>query len=152
MVNAERKSEKQFAFALSVLMGLFIFRVVAQFVQFIYPVSWLPPFEAWHSATLPYSVLCMFQILIIALEVKIVTELWRGRRIKNPKRGKIYLYAGTIYFSGMFFRLIAGQTFLASSHWFQAWLPALFHLVLASFVIINGLSYLNVREGKANKT
>jgi len=40
---------KRYANVLFVLTGLFAFRVFAQVLQLVSPVSWLPPFDSWHS-------------------------------------------------------------------------------------------------------
>ena len=45
---------RSYAVALAGLLLLFVFRVVAQFVQWIHPVDFLPPFDDWHSGILPY--------------------------------------------------------------------------------------------------
>ncbi|MBT8004237.1 MAG: hypothetical protein HN578_15100, partial [Rhodospirillales bacterium] len=49
------------------LTGMFVFRVLAQFLQFVYPVDFLPPFENWHGEVLPYPVLVGFQIAIVVI-------------------------------------------------------------------------------------
>ena len=42
--------------ALGALLAAFVLRVIAQLVQLIAPVAWLPPFTAWDSGALPYGV------------------------------------------------------------------------------------------------
>ena len=138
--------EKSFARILATLLCLFVFRVSAQLIQQLIPVPWLPSFESWHSASIPYWLLVMAQLIIIALAAKIIHGLWTGTRKSSPHRGKVYLWLGGCYFLGMAFRFVSGQTFLANHSWFSAWLPALFHLVLAVFVIVNGISHLKIKS------
>ena len=61
---------------LLVLFGFFVFRVLAQLVQSVYPVPFLPPFGAWHGAVIPYPRLVIFQLVII---VALTISLWRVR-------------------------------------------------------------------------
>ena len=43
--------------ALCLLLGMFAFRVISQFLQLIGEYSWLPEFDSWHSGVLPYPAL-----------------------------------------------------------------------------------------------
>jgi len=43
---------------------------------------------------------------------------------------------GGFYFSFMGFRFVAGLKFLSDHDWFSKSLPALFHVVLATFILI----------------
>ncbi|MDE0207469.1 MAG: hypothetical protein OXP66_15765, partial [Candidatus Tectomicrobia bacterium] len=52
---------------MSMLTALFVLRVCAQLVQALYPVGWIPEFEAWQSGVLPYPVLLASQFGIIGL-------------------------------------------------------------------------------------
>ena len=45
---------------------------------------------------------------------------------------------GGVYFTVMAFRLFAGLTLLTEHSWFAASLPALFHIVLATFILTLG--------------
>ena len=44
------------------LLGLFVFRVIAQLLVLNLNLPLLPPFDAWHSALLPYPTLVAAQI------------------------------------------------------------------------------------------
>lgn len=123
---------------LLVLLGLFVFRVSAQLVQAIYPVSFLPSYEAWHSSTLPYPILVFLQLAIIAFYGRIIWRLHTNTLQLSKKSGLVYLGLGGIYFAVMVFRLAVGYSFAASHPWLGAHLPAIFHLVLASFLLIVG--------------
>ena len=118
--------------------GLFVFRVLAQLTQAIHPVSFLPPFQAWHGATLPYPLLGALQVGII---VVLVNVLWRVRTdiiSHRPWKYRVWFALGGIYFASMAVRLFAGLTFLADHPWFSKSLPAFFHVVLAIFILILG--------------
>ncbi len=125
--------------AMSVLAALFVARVAAQLVQAIFPLSWLPPFEVWHSGVLPYTLLLACQLCIIGLMSYCLHAVRSGW--KRPRRWKYrgcFAFGG-VYFAFMAFRWIAGVTFLAEHSWFARTLPAFFHLVLASFILLLGL-------------
>lgn len=120
-----------------VLLGLaFSGRVAAQLVQYRYDVSWLPAFDSWQSGVLPYGVLVAAQFMIIAVQVGVVLAVHRGVPLLTKRGILIVAVLGAIYAAGMMFRLIAGLTFWADRSWFEAWLPTVFHLVLAAFLLV----------------
>ncbi len=124
--------------ALSLLLALFVIRVIAQLVQRFWPTPLLPPFEAWHSATLPYPVLVGSQVVIILLVAHQIAQISR-RRVKSRRCvGATLLALGAIYMTGAVFRLLAGMTFLAHLPFFNAPLPSLLHMVLAGIVLTLG--------------
>lgn len=129
-----------------ILLSLFCFRVLAQLLQKFSPVSFLPPFEEWHSSTLPYSVLVGFQIVFIGLCLLAIRDVCRLDSIPDPRKGKHFLIVGSLYFFVMMVRLIGGYTFAASLHWFNVRIPTIFHLVLASFILLYGHFHLTAKR------
>lgn len=124
--------------AMSALVALFVLRVAAQLLQAIYPVEWIPAYEDWHSGVVPYPVLLAIQFCVIYL-MSYTLHRARTRKIRPKKWKYVLCYAcGTPYLSFMTFRWIAGMTFLADSSWFSRSLPAFFHIVLASFILVLG--------------
>ena len=123
---------------MSVLAALFCLRVSAQLLQVIFPVGWIPAFEDWHSGVLPYPVLLASQLCIIGLMSYALNKV-RNRTVR-PRVWKYRLcfVFGGAYFVFMAIRLIAGLTFLAENAWFSRPLPAFFHLVIASFILLLG--------------
>jgi hypothetical protein len=114
----------------------FLLRVVAQLVQVWWPVGNLPSFESWHSATLPYPLLVAAQIAILAAQAWVIVSLGKGAHLPRRRVGHWLLALGALYLGAMAFRLIAGLTFLRHLPWFQAVLPTVFHMVLASFLLV----------------
>lgn len=55
--------------------------------------------------------------------------------LARPKLGKALRIAGWIYLSGSVIRLITGIFLLGEYRWFRAWIPGVFHIVLATFVL-----------------
>jgi len=132
------KDSKNYGRWLFFLLLIFCFRVSAQLIQLIFPVSFLPPFETWHSGALPYWLLVVFQVIIILVFTGFVFRFYKGKETPARKLGKIYLSVGIPYFCIMIFRLAAGLTFASDHSWFGARIPTLFHLPLASFIILIG--------------
>jgi hypothetical protein len=129
------------------LLTVFCFRVVAQLLQWLLTVPFLPPFAAWHSGALPYGVLVATQILIIALMARVCYRFSRGHVQANHRLGAMLLLLGAIYFLGMLARLLVGLFVLPEHGWFGQILPAVFHLVLALFVLLVGrFHYAHGRE------
>jgi hypothetical protein len=131
-------STKRFAIGLWVLLGLFAMRVAAQPAQLWLRVPWLPAFDTWQSGALPYWLLLTLQLIILRLQIGIAAAIGAGRLHPSPRAARWWLGLGAIYFAAMLLRLTLGATVLASNHWFSSWLPTLFHLVLASFVLLVG--------------
>jgi hypothetical protein len=48
------------------------------------------------------------------------------------------LVLGGLYFATMLVRLVLGLTVLSTSRWFSSVLPTMFHLVLASYLLLYG--------------
>ncbi len=120
------------------LTALFVLRVLAQAVQWAGPVPFLPSFDSWQGSGLPYPALLASQVVIIALLARaLVVVRSRSIRPASWKHRACFLLGGA-YFAAMAFRLLAGLTFFSDVEWFAQSLPALFHLVLAAFVLLFG--------------
>jgi hypothetical protein len=118
------------------LTAAFLFRVVAQLVQVWWPVGFLPSFESWHTATLPYPLLVAGQLTILMAQAWVIVSIAKGGHLPRRRVGQWLLALGSLYFGFMACRLIAGLTFLRHLPWFHAALPAIFHMVLASFLLV----------------
>ena len=97
--------------------------------------SLLPPFDAWQGSALPYELLLSAQIAILAVMARLA---WQVRADKLQRRagvGRALTIAGWIYCSVMLIRLCIGVAAPAAPGWFKAWIPGVFHLVLAAFVL-----------------
>lgn len=124
--------------ALSALLALFCFRVGAQLVQAVDAVPFLPPFWDWQGSALSYPLLLGAQFAIITGFALIIRLVARGGLAPRCWQVHGCLLFGAAYFGVMAVRLAAGMTVLAQNPWFAKPLPALFHLVLASFVLVFG--------------
>ena len=129
---------RPYVWGLCLLAILFAFRVMAQLLQAWFPVSYLPAFDSWHSDTVPYGWLLGTQVLILVWCLRIVWNMFEHRVILSRKKGSLLLIVGLLYFGVMSIRFVLGLTVASDHEWFGATLPTMFHLVLASFVILYG--------------
>lgn len=137
-MQAEPFKSKTYCQYLIVLGLVFFFRVVAQFIQAFNLAGFLPAFSAWHSGSIPYPLLLGSQLIIVFILVRTTWELYKDRVTPRYKKGKALLIFGGAYLVLMLIRLLLGLFFLSNHSWFGAIIPAVFHMVLALFIIIYG--------------
>ena len=126
------------ALALTALLLLFLGRVTAQLVQWLWPTPLLPDFAAWQSGLLPYRILLVAQLVILALVLHQIACIWTGRVRPTRPLGSVLLALGALYMAGAAFRLAAGVAKLIDLPFFQVILPTVFHMVLAGVVLVLG--------------
>lgn len=124
------------------LLFLFVFRVAAQLLQLLAPTNLLPPYMAWQSGLLPYTILLPAQLAIILVSVPGILWMRAGRMRARPGLGRALLIFGGLYMAGSVLRLTLGLTVLADHLFFGALLPGAFHLVLAAMVLTFGHFHL----------
>ena len=114
-------------------------RVTAQVIQALYPVSWLPRFNLWHSGLLPYPALLSCQLFIlVAMGKQLLDSMYN--RWTSPAWPKINITKlGLIYFSVALLRLCLSLVVDTSSELLGSTLPNIFHLILAIGVTATGL-------------
>jgi len=83
---------------LIVLLALFVFRVGAQLLQLISPVTILPGFKDWQSGALPYGVLFVIWVIIFSFCLKIIFKFMKSQVHPDKKFGKYCLIFGIMYF------------------------------------------------------
>jgi sterol desaturase/sphingolipid hydroxylase (fatty acid hydroxylase superfamily) len=131
-------AEFNFAVVFAALLALFVFRVCAQLLQLYAPVDWLPPFQAWHSGTLPYGVLVAAQIAIIVVAIWMIKLMTEGRLRRQGRAGGVVSWIGLIYLVGSAIRFVAGFTIARETPFLNDHLPGFFHIVLALMVVVAG--------------
>lgn len=122
---------------LGLLTGLFALRITAQLVQYATPTRLLPPFDAWQGSGLAYPVLLTSQLLILVAMVFGTGAVHRRVRARKSV-GRWLIVLGAVYFASMSARLVLGLTALADITWFAKPLPAVFHMVLAGYMLTLG--------------
>ena len=128
------------AYAIAVgLLGIAFFgRVAGHIIQITMPVAFLPPLESFKGSELHDPVLLAAQIVILMLFVVVVRRMAAGSSVIALRWTYPAIVLGVIYFLVMAVRLVLGLRILADDKWFAAPIPASFHLVLASAVMLIG--------------
>ena len=129
-------TQRPFMLATAGLSVAFLARVVSQAVQKWAPVSFLPPFDDFQGSGLPYAALLSAQIAILVLLVVVVVRMHRGKSLISPRLILPVTVVGGVYFAVMAVRLVLGLSVLSHSGWFSTWIPTVFHLVLASLLML----------------
>jgi hypothetical protein len=142
MTEPTRQHRKFYVVALSILLALFCFRVVAQLLQRFLALPFLPPFDAWQSGAVPYGALLASQILILVFYAWILWRILSNHIQPSRRQGWLLFIIGLIYFMAMIARLAIGLTGLSEHHWFHSYLPTLFHFVLSGYLIGAGCFHL----------
>jgi hypothetical protein len=120
-----------------VLLGLFVFRVVAQLLVANGQASFLPPMEAWQSGVVPYPALVVGQLALIALLARICLDITRHQGLfaaRRPGLGMALTVFGCIYLAAMTARYVLYLSPSPAERWVH--LPVFFHWVLAGFVFV----------------
>lgn len=129
-------TQRRLVWSTAGLSLLFLARVASQAVQNWAPVSFLPPFDDFQGSGLPYSVLLSAQIAILVLLIVVVARMHRGKSLISRRLILPVIVAGGVYFAVMAVRLVLGLSVLSHSGWFSTWIPTVFHLVLASLMML----------------
>lgn len=120
------------------LLGLFCFRVAAQLIQTQAPVAWLPDFESWHSAVMPYPLLFTAQLAIIAFCGWMAWRVSTGRLERSARAGRVWTTLAIVYAVVMLVRLLIGLAEPSTPRWFHSHISIAFHFVLAGFLYVVG--------------
>lgn len=129
------------------LTALFGFRVAAQLIQHLHPVSWLPSFADWHSGAIPYALLLAAQLAILAFAIHWTAAVATGRIVASAAKARAVLGLTAVYVAFMIGRLLLGGTLLAGDAWWDRPLPTFFHFVLASKLLLIGCFHLHGAAG-----
>jgi uncharacterized protein len=142
MQTTDKIKSTKYLLPMSICFALFLFRIIAQLIQKLYGLPFLPPFEKWYRGVLAYPWLLTSQLSIIALMGWVILGFAKDTVPAFHRLGIALIVLGSIYLSVMLLRLIAGLTFATHHHWLGALLPAFFHIVLATFVLLVGHFHL----------
>lgn len=139
------------ALALTTLTLLFALRVFGQILVAFCHVPYLPPMEHWMSGLMPYWLLLPCQIALLVLMGTICVHAWRGHgRFARTsaaivRRLKI---GGIIYLVAVIARYAITMALYPQMRWLGGCIPIVFHLVLATFVLILARYHRNLLVAK----
>ena len=132
------------ALTLWLLLLLFILRVSGQLLVALGRGEFLPPMSEWQSGLLSYPWLLLSQIVIIILYSKVCQDFTRGAGFFSKARrraGVRLLIFGALYFASMLIRYTVTMALYPQRRWTGGSIPVIFHLVLATFILLVGRDY-----------
>lgn len=131
-----------------VLLGLFAARVAGQLAVASGRAPFLPPMAQWQSGLLPYPVLVALQILVLVVLTAACVHFTRGSGYFIVRRGwlgtPLWVF-GWIYAASMIVRYAAWMTLRPDQRWTGDLIPVVFHLVLATFLLVVADHHRSVR-------
>jgi hypothetical protein len=121
------------------LLALFTGRVLGQFAVSLGAAPFLPPMDEWQSGLLPYPLLLAAQFALIGGLASVCVQFSRGRgylvRPHTWLATPLWI-AGWIYAAAMVVRYAVWMTFKPEERWTGDLIPVVFHIVLASFLVV----------------
>jgi hypothetical protein len=118
-----------------VLSFLFALRVAGQAVQRWAPQPYLPRFDDFQGSSLPYWALLSAQLVILAVMARFAWRVQRGAFRPGRRATVLLAWAGRIYMAASLIRIAVGLSISSAPAWFSTWIPAVFHVVLAGYVL-----------------
>ena len=116
---------------------LFALRVLGQALVAFFAVGFLPPMHLWYSGLIPYPVLLPLQLAILALQHRMVHDLWRGSghfSLRRPRAGAWLQRIAWLYAAVMALRYALSMILVPEMRWAGGAIPVCFHLVLAGYL------------------
>jgi hypothetical protein len=105
-------------------------------VQKWFPQPYLPAFGEFQGSGIPYWILLSVQIVILAAMGHVSWRVQRGLLQPKRRKGVVLRALGGVYMTGSVARIVVGVSLPDAPSWFTAWIPALFHVAIASFVLV----------------
>lgn len=143
-VDPERRRQ----IVLWLCLALFALRVIGQIEVVLLSPSWLPPFRAWESGLVPYSLLLPIQILLIAWMAIVATDHWRGSGrfwvTQQATRNRLRVASGA-YFAVIMLRLVITAATPPHTLTERGLIPVIAHWDLAAFICLTSLSTRRVQ-------
>lgn len=138
-------SDPRLAGAILAVLGLlFLGRVVGQLLVVTRAPTWLPPMPEWYSGVLRYRPLLATQAVVVvvlgAASAALLLDL-PVATARRPELGGVMLWLGWLYLLSMVVRYVVRMARHPDARWFGRTIPIVFHMVLASCVLVLG-SYL----------
>ena len=115
---------------------LFAARVLGQAVQYWAPLPFLPAFDHFQGSGTPYGLLLAVQLVILGVMVRTAWQVHRQTLVRSARAARVLMWVGGIYLAGSVARIVVGMTVADAHAWFRTWIPAIFHLVLATYVLL----------------
>lgn len=128
-----------YATIMTVLLVLFLGRVIGQVLAATMGPSWLPPMPRWYSGLMPYRYLLPAQLILVVLMTAATAAVSRAAPTLGgpaPTAGMWLVRASYVYALAMVVRAIRYATALPERR--GVLIPIVFHFVLAAFLFTYG--------------
>jgi hypothetical protein len=128
---------RPYGIALWVLLALFIGRVVGQMIVMRWHPRWLPAPKEWYSGVMSYPTLLPTQIVFIVVMWLMAWHLTTGRGWFVERHESTWLiWFSLVYAAAMVLRYVKWRRTPVDRR--RAWIPIIFHIVLAAFLFVYG--------------
>ena len=124
---------------LSLLLALFLLRVLGQVLAATLAPAWLPPMGRWYSGLMPYRYLLPTQLVFLIVMTAMTVAVARKSPplgAESPTAGTWIIRASYVYALAMVARLI--RYLRATPETRGVLIPIIFHFVLAAFLFAYG--------------
>ena len=121
--------------------------MIGQAVQRWWPLPALPPAHAFQGSSLPYPALLGAQLVILAVMAYYAERMRQAELPPRRRLGAVLAWAAAAYMAVALGRIAVGLFWRGADPWFRTWIPAFFHVVLASFVLLTA-RYHSRKGGK----
>ena len=118
------------------LTGAFAVRVAGQAIQIVWPQPFLPAFGSFQGSRLPYWALLSVQLAILTAMIVFTFRIGAGTLVASRRAARILGVLGGLYLAVSIGRIVIGLAVSQAPPWFSTWMPAVFHLVLALWVLL----------------
>ena len=118
------------------LTATFAARVAGQAIQIVWPQPFLPAFGSFQGSRLPYWALLSVQLAILTAMIRFDFRIQAGTLIATRRAARVLGVLGGAYLAASIGRIVIGLVVPQAPPWFSTWIPALFHLALALWVLL----------------
>jgi hypothetical protein len=141
--------ERWRSLALWLCLSLFVVRVIGQIEVLLWSPPWLPPFRAWESGLIPYSVLLPIQVVLVAWMAIVATDHRRGSGyfwVTNRSTRRRLKFIAGIYFAVMLLRLVFTAATPPHTLLERGLIPVIAHWDLAAFIYLTAYTPTSYRD------
>jgi uncharacterized protein len=134
-----------YAAILRALLLLFVLRVLGQVVVMVWRPRWLPPPQQWYSGLIAYPYLLGIQLLFIAAMSLMILGVHPGTGPFGSPSSDFATFCiafSVPYYGFMVYRWTFRVLRNPQRRWYDTLIPIVFHCVLATFLLVYGLTGL----------
>jgi hypothetical protein len=121
------KSHEAAASVMTILLVMFVLRVLGQLLVLLFEPAFLPPFDFWQADLIPYWLLLTGQIVIIYVYHKMIHDVGnQSGYFSKTRKG----FTHELFYFNIFYALVMVTRFFILG----LSIPVVFHWILAAFL------------------